>query len=188
MEGVGEQAAREGLSPHAARAAPPGGGAVALGSVDRGDGGSARRRRKRGAGMKIPFLPSVRGRRERELDDEISAHLSMAESDRVAAGEAPERARASAERELGNVAIVKEVTREQWGGARLEQLARDARYGLRLLRRAPGFTAVAVAALALGIGANAAIFSVVDGVILRPLPFPDSGRIVAVQPLSTATA
>jgi len=138
--------------------------------------------------MKIPFLPSVRGRRERELDDEISAHLSMAESDRVAAGEAPERARASAERELGNVAIVKEVTREQWGGARLEQLARDARYGLRLLRRAPGFTAVAVAALALGIGANAAIFSVVDGVLLRPLPFPDSGRIVAVQPLSTATA
>jgi len=139
--------------------------------------------------VRRPALPWIRRRRrELELDEEIASHLAMSERDRVADGEAPESARAAARRELGNAALVKEVTREQWGGARLEQLARDARYGLRLLRRAPGFTAVAVAALALGIGANAAIFSVVDGVLLRPLPFPDSGRIVAVQPLSTATA
>ena len=139
--------------------------------------------------MRRPVFPWLgRRRRELELDEEIASHLAMAERDRVADGEAPDSARASARRELGNDALVKEVTREQWGGARLEELVRDVRYGLRLLRRSPGFTAVAIAALALGIGANAAIFSVVDGVLLRPLPFPDSSRIVALQPLSTATA
>src|SRR4029079_6781819 len=96
---------------------------------------SARQRHDRGRGMKKPGRLFGRNRRERELDDEIASHLAMAERDRIDAGERPESARAAAEREIGNVAIVKEVTREQWGGAWLEQLGRDTRYGLRLLRR-----------------------------------------------------
>ena len=126
-----------------------------------------------------------RNRRERELDDEIAGHLAMAVRDRVDRGETPAEAESAARRELGNEALVKEVTREQWGWASLERFLQDVRYGLRLLRRSPAFTAVAIGTLGLGIGANTAIFSVVHGVLLRPLPFPDSGRIVALETLIT---
>ncbi len=126
-----------------------------------------------------------RRRRERELDEEIAAHLRMAGEEQTAGGASAEDAARSAAREFGNVGLVKEVTREQWGWSTLAEILRDARYGLRLLRRSPGFTAVAVAVLALGIGANTAIFSVVNGVLLRPLPFPDSERILSLRPLVT---
>jgi predicted permease len=121
-----------------------------------------------------------RGRRNRELDEEIAAHLRLAVADRVARGESPEEAEAAARRELGNAALVKEVTREQWGWASLERLGQDVRYGARLLRRAPGFAAVAIATLALAIGANTAILSVVYGILIRPLPYADAGRLVVL--------
>jgi len=136
-----------------------------------------------------PFLRLFgRRRRERELDEEVAAHLRMAREDRVAGGASAEDAAQTAAREFGNVGLVKELTREQWRWSTLAEILRDARYGLRLLRRSPGFTAVAVAVLALGIGANSAIFSVVNGVLLRPLPFPDSDRILSLRPLVTRPA
>src|SRR5262249_41121611 len=90
------------------------------------------------------------------------------EADRVAAGESPADARQNARRELGNVTLIKQVTREMRGGLWLEQLAQDVGFGLRVLRRNPGFSLLAVFCLTLGIGANAAVSSWIEGILLRP--------------------
>jgi predicted permease len=120
-------------------------------------------------------------RRKQELHDEIDAHLQMAIADRAARGESKEAARRAALREFGNVALVQDVTREAWGWTRLEWLAQDFRYTLRQIRRSPSFAATIVGTLGLGIAAAAAMFTVVDHVLLQPTPYRDADRLVAIQ-------
>jgi predicted permease len=116
----------------------------------------------------------------KELDDEIDSHIQMAIRDRIERGESPESAAANACREFGNPGLVREVTRDAWGWRWLENLLRDLRYGTRILRQNPGFTAVAILTMALGIGANTAIFSVVYAALLRPLPYDKPDQIATV--------
>jgi len=123
--------------------------------------------------------------RDDEIDDELASHLRMAIADRMARGESREAAERAARLEFGNVTHVKEETREIRRGIWLERLAQDLRYGARALRRTPAFTFVAVFTLALAIGANSAVFTVVNGVLLRPLPFRDPGRLFLVSHMPT---
>jgi putative ABC transport system permease protein len=132
------------------------------------------------------WLPRRRSK-EQELDEEILAHLALEAKQRIDAGESPEEAERSARREFGNVALIKEVTRTMWGFTQLEVLAQDLKYAVKGMRRTPGFTLVAILILALGIGANTVIFSIVDAALLRPLPFPDSGRLMRVWSTKNGT-
>ncbi len=127
------------------------------------------------------LLALFRGRKlDRELDDEILAHLELAEHEALAAGLSPEEARQSARRNFGGIEEMKEDHRDRRSVRWMDNLRRDLRYGLGSLARDPGFAAVAVGLLALGIGANSAMFSIVDAVLLKPLPFPEPDRMVRV--------
>jgi predicted permease len=119
-----------------------------------------------------------RGHRDQDLDDEIQAHLAMATRDRIESGEDPRAAELGARREFGNRTLIQETTRDMWGLNPLGELWQDTRYALRGMRRSPGFTAVAVMSLALGIGANNAIFSLIETVMLRTLPVSHPEELV----------
>src|ERR1700676_2915431 len=119
-----------------------------------------------------------RKKREAEIDAEVQSHLQMAAQEHVERGHASNDAERAARREFGNVGLVKEFARDVWGWRWLRDVADDARYGMRMLLKNPGFAIVAILSLALGIGATTAVFSVVYGVLVTPYPYANSDRMV----------
>jgi hypothetical protein len=119
-------------------------------------------------------------RLDRELSDEMRFHLQMREQENIGEGMSPAEAQEDAMKTFGNFSQKQEQAREADTLPWLETLWQDLRYGFRTLARQPGFTAVVILTLAIGIGANVAIFSVLDAVLLRPLPYSDPGRIVMI--------
>ena len=122
-----------------------------------------------------------RDRVESDLERELRFHLEMLTEQHVRAGMSPDAARAAAIKTFGQVLRVKEDVRETWLSRLFETLGQDIRYGLRNLRRNPGFALLVVATMALGVGANTAIFSVVNGVLLRALPYRDGDRLIVLR-------
>ena len=126
----------------------------------------------------------MRKRLERDLEEELEFHLMMRERKNRASGIAAKDARAAARRRFGNVALVKEDCRGHWTFTWIETVWQDIRYAARILAKSPGFLAVVVFSLMLGIGANVSIFSVMNTVMLRALPYPQAGQLMAICPTS----
>jgi putative ABC transport system permease protein len=121
-----------------------------------------------------------RKKEEDDLEEELRAHLAIEAREREEAGATPGQAEREARRAFGNVIKIRENTRETWGWAGLDRFAEDVRFGLRMFRKTPAWTAVVSATLALGVGVSTAVFSAVYAVLLQPLPYPHSDRLVAV--------
>ena len=122
-----------------------------------------------------------RHRRESELDEELRFHLANETEELMAAGMSPEEARAAAKRDFGNVTLIRELTREAWGWAPAERFLHDIRSAIRGMQKAKGWTLVVLVSLALGIGANTALFSAVDGMLFRTLPAADPDGLVRLR-------
>src|SRR5277367_4165248 len=126
----------------------------------------------------------MRKRLERDLEEELQFHLAMREEKNRALGIAAKEAQAAARRRFGNVALVKEDCRENWTFTWMETVWQDLRYAARTLAKSPGFVAVVVFSLMLGIGANVSIFSVMNTVMMRGVAYPQSEQLVAICPTS----
>ena len=133
--------------------------------------------RKLISGLKVLFRPETA---EKEMDEELTDYFEEAVAARVRAGATPEQARREVKLEMGNMDSVKHEVRSVGWEFFVETLLRDVHYGLRMIRRSPAFASLSILAIAIGIGANTAIFSLVYGVLLSPLPYPEPNRLVAV--------
>src|SRR3989442_7850818 len=121
-----------------------------------------------------------------EMDEEMRSHIEMQTQENIEAGMNPEEARYAALRQFGWVESIKATCREQRGVSWIENFSQDVRYGLRMLLKNPGSTAMAVLILALGIGGNTAVFSVVDKAILNPIPGQESDKLITLQEVEVA--
>ena len=129
--------------------------------------------------MRFPW--PARSRRNQELQEEIQAHLTLAEREEMESGRPKHEARAASRREFGNVSVAEETTRDMWGARWLSDFFQDFRYAIRTLRQRPSFSAVALLTLALGIGATTLMFTLINCVLLKPLPYPQPDKLVAVH-------
>jgi predicted permease len=127
------------------------------------------------------FVGGLFERRKDELDEEIRAHIAMDVQARMERGQSRREAEAAAQREFGNIALVRDVTHGFWRWNRLEDLTRDLAYTVRVLRRASGFSIAVILTLAVGIGSACAMFTVVDRVLLRALPYQNADRLVEIR-------
>jgi putative ABC transport system permease protein len=121
-----------------------------------------------------------RDRFDRELEEEMRFHLEMKAGEHLVAGVSCEEARYASQRQFGNRTLLQEASREMWGFRSIETLIQDLRFGIRMFLKSPGLTAVLILTIALGIGLNSALFSVVNTLLLNPLPFPEADRLIYV--------
>jgi len=126
------------------------------------------------------LVPWVRRREERELNDELEALVRIAADEAIESGIPPANADLAAQRTLGNITLAKEDARAVWGWSWLDNLYSDLRFSLRVLRKQPAFAAVAIVSLALGMGANTAVFSIADAVLFKMLPVREPERLIQV--------
>src|SRR5947209_9196570 len=184
MGAFGQGQTRPVLSPHAARAPATRHRAIEVGDVLAGHAADPESR-GRGGSMsaffrKLGWLAQRRSREE-HLAAELRFHLEEESEERQAAGMCAEEAGGAARRELGNLGLVLEHTRATWSWVLLEQLVQDLRYGARTILRNPAFTVLASLSLALGIGANTAIYSFMDALLMHSLPVPDPASLVVLK-------